>query len=175
MIDEEFVVIEKHTAVGGTVIGEAPSGGKKGLKPQRWSLVPPVAKRILADADLEEVFRPFANAVCDFEEEPSIFRAYEAAQAGMYLLVDLNLADHLPVVYGEGAVKYKEVGGTLNFLKGYPFSWSIDALWRHLFQETDPDPESGHPAVVHAVWHALTLNEFLSRGVGTDDLPYAAK
>ncbi len=76
----------------------------------------------------------------------------------------------LAKVYGFGEAKYARY----NYLKGYPWSLSVDAMLRHLLAflaGEDRDPESGLPHTAHAAWHALTLTSFVLRGVGTDDRP----
>ena len=79
----------------------------------------------------------------------------------------------LAEVAGMGAEKYD----AHNYLKGYPWSWSYDAMQRHLMQfwsgEND-DAESGLPHVAHAAWHCLALLSFLQREIGTDDRPPVA-
>jgi dATP/dGTP diphosphohydrolase len=73
-------------------------------------------------------------------------------------------------VAGFGAEKYERY----NFLRGYPWSWSFDALQRHLlafWAGEDLDPESGQPHLAHAAWHALALTGFQRRAIGTDDRP----
>lgn len=75
-------------------------------------------------------------------------------------------------VYGYGEEKYAR----FNYLKGYDWSLSIDALYRHFlaFQSgEDRDPESGLLHTAHVAWHALALTAFLQRGLGTDDRPKA--
>jgi hypothetical protein len=75
-------------------------------------------------------------------------------------------------VYGFGEEKYDRY----NYLKGYEFSLSIDALFRHLFAfigGEDRDPESGLLHTAHVAWHGQTLSSFLLRGVGVDDRPPA--
>ena len=74
----------------------------------------------------------------------------------------------LAEVYGFGEGKYAR----FNYLKGYPWSLSIDALYRHLlsFQGgEDRDPESGLLHMAHVAWHALALTAFTQRRIGTDD------
>lgn len=74
----------------------------------------------------------------------------------------------LSEVYGMGAKKYDDH----NYLKGYDWSLSIDALLRHLmaFQSgEDTDPESGLPHILHVAWHCATLFMFDEHGLGTDD------
>lgn len=73
-------------------------------------------------------------------------------------------------VYGFGEQKYDRY----NYLKGYAFSLSVDALFRHLFAflaGEDRDPESGLLHTAHVAWHGQTLTSFLLRGVGEDDRP----
>ena len=69
---------------------------------------------------------------------------------------------------GYGAEKYD----THNFLRGYPYSWSFNAMIRHalaFWNGEDNDPESGLPHMAHVAWHALCLISFTTRGLGTDD------
>jgi hypothetical protein len=71
-------------------------------------------------------------------------------------------------VAGYGSSKYER----FNFLRGYAWSLSVDALYRHFlaFQAgEDRDPETGYPHMAHVAWHALCLTSFLLRGIGTDD------
>ena len=78
----------------------------------------------------------------------------------------------LAEVAGSGANKYS----AHNYLKGYAWSLSYDALQRHLLKfqmGEDLDAESGLPHLGHAAWHCLALLSFLVRGLGTDDRPPA--
>lgn len=71
-------------------------------------------------------------------------------------------------VAGFGAQKYAK----LNFMKGYDWSLSYDALQRHLMQfwdGQDKDDESGMLHLAHAAWHCLAMISFYERGLGTDD------
>jgi hypothetical protein len=71
-------------------------------------------------------------------------------------------------VAGFGAGKYD----TWNFVKGFKWSLSYNALQRHLHAFWDGeanDPESGLPHLAHAAWHCLALLTFTMRGRGTDD------
>lgn len=98
-------------------------------------------------------------------------------------------------VYGMGRKKYAR----LNYLKGYAYSLSYDALQRHsmLFwagEEKDGEwrkqelisegktaeealaqvLEEGHSDLhhmAHAAWHCLGLLAFVIRKIGTDDRP----
>jgi hypothetical protein len=71
-------------------------------------------------------------------------------------------------VAGMGIVKYEKY----NYLKGYDWSLSYNALMRHMQQMwagEDFDDESGILHSVHAAWHALALASFQIRELGTDD------
>jgi hypothetical protein len=91
-------------------------------------------------------------------------------------------------VYGMGETKYAR----FNYLRGYDWSLSLDALKRHLLayeagqdydecskhpgdhdedHEYDPDEcdGSGLLHTAHVAWHGLTLTSFLIRQIGTDD------
>lgn len=71
-------------------------------------------------------------------------------------------------VYGYGEAKYARY----NYLKGYPWSLSVDALFRHLLAYLageDRDPESGLLHTAHVAWHGLALTSFLLRGIGEDN------
>ena len=75
------------------------------------------------------------------------------------------LAEH----YGRGAKKYERD----NWLRGYRWSLSYDALQRHIHQwvmgETN-DLETGTHHLIAAAWHCCALFIFQLRGLGTDDL-----
>lgn len=74
----------------------------------------------------------------------------------------------LAEVAGRGAEKY----APFNYLKGYDWSLSMNALLRHtlaFWNGEDNDPETGLPHMAHAAWHGLALTSFLVRGLGTDD------
>ena len=71
-------------------------------------------------------------------------------------------------VAGFGAEKYAK----LNFMKGYDWSLSYDALQRHLhafWSGQDRDDESAMLHLGHAAWHCLAMISFYERGLGTDD------
>lgn len=73
-------------------------------------------------------------------------------------------------VAGFGAKKYER----FNFLKGFNWSLSYDALQRHLhafWSGEDADEESGIYHLAHAAWHCLCLLAFELRGLGNDDRP----
>lgn len=59
-----------------------------------------------------------------------------------------------------------------NYLNGYPWSSSIDALHRHMLlleAGHDRDDESGLLHAAHVAWHGLALTSFMLRQIGTDD------
>lgn len=71
-------------------------------------------------------------------------------------------------VAGFGSRKYER----LNYLRGYAWSLSFDAMQRHLLAfwgGDDTDAESGLPHLAHAGWHCLALLAFMQRELGTDD------
>lgn len=73
-------------------------------------------------------------------------------------------------VYGFGAAKYADN----NWLKGYKYSLSLAALFRHLVLWTmgqSHDKESGLHHLMHVKWHCNTLFVFETRKLGTDDIP----
>lgn len=74
----------------------------------------------------------------------------------------------LAQVAGQGASKYSRY----NFLKGYDWSLSYDAMMRHALKfwaGEDYDQESGQHHMAHAAWHALALLSFHEHKLGTDD------
>lgn len=84
--------------------------------------------------------------------------------------IDPGALMELAKVAGFGASKYARY----NFLKGYDWSLSYDALQRHLHQfwsGEDVDAESGFSHLGHAAWHCLALLAFMQRNAGTDDRP----
>ena len=71
-------------------------------------------------------------------------------------------------VAGMGADKYE----ALNYLRGYDWSLSFDAMMRHallFWAGENTDPESGLNHMAHAAWMALSLVSFSERGLGTDN------
>lgn len=76
-------------------------------------------------------------------------------------------------VAGMGANKY----AAHNFLKGYDWSLSYNAMMRHallFWAGEDDDPESGLSHMGHVAWMALCLISFQRRAIGTDDRPPSA-
>jgi len=74
-------------------------------------------------------------------------------------------------VAGTGAeAKYSRY----NFMLGYDWSLSFDALCRHLlafWDGEDLDMESGLPHMAHVGWHAAALLTFMRRHPELDDRP----
>lgn len=73
-------------------------------------------------------------------------------------------------VAGLGAIKYERY----NFLKGYNWSLTFDAMQRHalaFWSGEDCDPESGQPHMAHAAWHCLALLSYMRRHPDLDDRP----
>ena len=73
-------------------------------------------------------------------------------------------------VYGYGEDKYHDY----NFRRGYRWSFSYDAMQRHIYafwNREDRDGESGLHHMAHAAWHCLTLMFFSLTNRGTDDRP----
>ena len=72
------------------------------------------------------------------------------------------------LVAGFGNKKYARY----NYVKGYSWSLSYDALQRHLmlfWEGEDRDQESGLLHIAHAAWHCLALLTFSIRNKGTND------
>jgi len=70
--------------------------------------------------------------------------------------------------FGRGAQKYTDN----NWLLGYKWSLSFDALMRHawaFWAGEDKDPETGSCHMTAVAWHALCLLTYWLRGIGKDD------
>lgn len=94
-------------------------------------------------------------------------KGVKAAQLGA---IDPSALLEVAKVAGFGAGKYERY----NFLRGYPWSLSFDALQRHAlayWAGEDNDPESGLSHMAHVAWHALALIAFAQRSAGADDRP----
>jgi hypothetical protein len=73
-------------------------------------------------------------------------------------------------VAGYGAEKYDK----WNYLKGYDWSLSYNALMRHLLDFWGGeylDDENGAAHLASVAWHALALISFHERALGNDDRP----
>ena len=92
-------------------------------------------------------------------------KATKPSQIG---LVDPVALTELGNVAGMGADKYQK----WNYLKGYDWSLSFNAMQRHALEfwgGEELDRESGYQHMAHASWHCLALVSFVKRGLGTDD------
>ena len=82
--------------------------------------------------------------------------------------IDAQALYTLAEVAGSGADKYSRD----NYLAGYDWSLSYDALQRHALKWAagqNRDDESGLPHMAHVAWHALALVAFELRDLGRDD------
>ena len=78
--------------------------------------------------------------------------------------------NEIALVAGFGAKMY----AAFNYLKGYEWSKSYNALQRHLMAfwgGEDYDDESYKMHLAHAAWHCMALISFHARKLGTDDRP----
>jgi hypothetical protein len=85
-----------------------------------------------------------------------------------YSLIPYRPLSEVAKVYGYGAEKY----APQNWRRGYPWSWSLDALFRHIeaFRSGESeDPESGLHHLAHASFHLNALMVFDFDVLGTDD------
>lgn len=123
-----------------------------------------------------EEARQFAekmNAIRRVAEEKSYFEDPETGAKKEIKKAQLGAIDPkalllLAEAAGYGAGKYEQY----NYLKGYPWSLSFNAMMRHalaFWNGEDIDPESGLPHMVHAAWHGLAMTSFLTREIGEDD------
>lgn len=90
-------------------------------------------------------------------------------KAECYSLIPALALHYVARVYGYGAKKY----APNNWAKGYKWSWSFDAMMRHIeaFRMGEYlDPESGEPHLAHAAFHVFTLMMFHQKDMGTNDL-----
>lgn len=84
-------------------------------------------------------------------------------------MVPPKFLEDLGRIYAMGAAKYARN----NWRKGYKWSLSADALYRHWLEVLKGnwlDEESGLPHVCHIAWHCATLHTFQEEGLGENDL-----
>lgn len=93
--------------------------------------------------------------------------AKKGVKPEQYSMIPVGPLAEVARVYGFGAQKYERE----NWRKGYAWSLSIDALYRHIekFRNGERLDESGLHHLAHAVFHLFTLMEYDSKGLGTDD------
>ena len=85
--------------------------------------------------------------------------------------IDPNALMEVAKVCGFGRIKYSR----LNYLRGYDWSLSYDAMQRHLhlfWNREELDTESKLHHLAHAMWHCAALFAFSTRGLGKDDRPF---
>jgi hypothetical protein len=160
---------------------DAKSGGKKGSKRARPSLVPldvlgwledrmPTVESFSGTQDIQEILDSWKiwqqNGHC---VDSHMFKL--ARQCDMYL--GWQKIDHvrgvisswhpltvyaLSELYGVGSLKYEDN----NWRKGYPTKLTIDALGRHMLGACceDIDPESQVDHIVCVLWHILAHTFF---------------
>ena len=90
-----------------------------------------------------------------------------------YSLIPVEFLAEVARVYNYGATKYSAE----NWRQGYPWSWSYDALGRHLaafWSGQEIDPESGRHHLAHAAFHLASLYTYSenSRYLEHDDRPH---
>ena len=91
-----------------------------------------------------------------------------------YALIPAPFLAEVARVYGYGAKKY----APHNWRKGYPYSWALSALMRHIeaFRMLESkDSESGLHHLAHAAFHLATLFTFEAESRGADDRAYHDK
>lgn len=188
--------VDKHTVREGDEIakrGESPgevrkidpkTGGQKGVKLQRYDLIPTKQWAIIRDALPENAARPIRTALSLFDQwwfgrAPDSILIDAAAIAMAHLgqmiagsfasdsnrgaLLNLDLAEEcLASVYGFGATKYDDD----NWKRGYAWGYSWAAGRRHLIDHIGGvthdtgDNGSNLPHLAHFVWHCITLHWF---------------
>lgn len=100
-----------------------------------------------------------------YDEKTGGIKGSKNSQIGF---IDPAALYELGKVAGMGIIKYDKY----NYLKGYDWSLSYNALMRHMQQMwagEEVDQESGLLHSVHAAWHALALASFQMRDLGNDD------
>ncbi len=150
------------------------TGGMKGSKLEQLSLVDPGFKDwAISEWPQGEPRTRVAHHLLNFEEGNNV-AIYEVVIAAQDLLVDCCGGSRTKGVielarqYGYGSRKYDRG----NWRKGYAWSLSIDALWRHLIFPFSVDEESGNLHAAAVLWHACCLRDFVQLGLGTDDRLY---
>jgi hypothetical protein len=110
----------------------------------------------------------------EVEKEVKLTDPQTGAQKGTkpeaYGLLPFFALEEVAKVYGYGANKYNPN----NWRAGYPWSWSVSALFRHItsfLKGESVDPESNCHHLAHATFHLFLLMEYERLGQGTDDIP----
>jgi hypothetical protein len=146
------------------------SGGQKGRKPEIYRLIPaPFYAEVHYNTPLDLVadIRNLTGAFWNGSGASLLAAAARIAEAAMGGPVAARY--HIARVYGLGAIKYSDD----NWRKGYPYSWSYDALRRHLeaIERGELMDETGVPHWANIWWHCATLWTYVTENLGTDDRP----
>lgn len=132
---------------------DATTGGQKGTKLARFSLIP----------------HDFLWALAEHYGKGAIKYTRYGACSCAKIARSLETLKHW---VGCNALK-AEREGDRNWEKGYRWSLSVDALERHLalwLNGEDNDPETGSSHLVAVAWHVIALWWWHKRGLGTDDV-----
>lgn len=183
-LDPPSVRVVQHEAGMQPVAGEVrvvdpETGGEKGRKPQRYSLVPMrewemVLNATSPDEDGETAALQARQALSDLCNFISIHGDDEDRLCSLAdrLVNALNgptrALEAVAEVYGYGEKKY----ASRNWERGYAWSLSIDSCYRHLVAfigGQTHDPESGLPHLAHALFHVLALLTFVEHYPEKDD------
>lgn len=148
----------KHAGQVGMVETTWADGSKSAGYPQEWNHSGPKGTVTIPATPLEtRVVDPTTGGE-------------KGQRATQMSTLDPVALDYVGRVGGMGAEKYDRY----NYLKGYAWHLSYDAMMRHLqafWMGEELDPESGLPHTAHAAWHCNALTSFWHRGIGTDDRP----
>lgn len=115
-----------------------------------------------------EPAEPAVNASGEVRYVDPVTGGQKGKKLEEYGLIPPGALEQVARVYGMGAKKYD----AHNWAKGYPWSLSYSALYRHIEKTRKGewlDEESGLPHLAHAAFHLFTLLEFEEHGLGTDD------
>lgn len=164
-------VAPSTTSWDAPMIGDPPYGSEWGWHPHFPAHKDTVVTTSSSLRSPKEIVQDALTKVReDFAKEERV-RSATGGEKGRKLeelgSIDPLALRRLAEVSGFGARKY----AAFNYLKGYDWDLSVNALLRHtlaFWQGEDIDPESGLPHMAHAAWHALGLVSFLERELGTD-------
>jgi hypothetical protein len=115
--------------------------------------------------------------------------AAKGRKPSRFSLIPPHFLEALGTLFGQGAMKYPQADGSpaqgpneQNWIRGYRYSDSVDALARHLGewrmgQKVTPqnppgepqDPTAGTHPLIAVAWHCAVLYTFEKFGLGTDD------
>lgn len=121
-------------------------------------------KRLLALHE-DKLAPPIPEEVIVVDPNTGGMKASKPSQLGF---IDPLALEVLGEVSGMGAEKYEK----WNYLKGYDYSLSYNAMLRHMnafWRGETYDAESGKHHMAHAAWHGLAIVSFTERGLGNDD------